>query len=393
MSGRSRGRARTSTVPQPTPIAAPAETTGAKVTTTQRAPIPPAEQTGRGRGITPEQERIQSGQISPVSRSSGESPLQQHSPPRTSTTSGRASIRGAFAQAGTSTVIGQIERMSLREGEPEVKPEMKIEQVYRTRPVERTNTVGTGGQPVKLLCNYFKIINSPDWVLYQYHVDFSPPIDSRRMRIGLMRPHDHLFPLNKAFDGSTLYSLTKLHAELTEVASKRETDGEIISIKIKRIAEIVPESPNFVHLFNLVFRRCLKLYGMKEIDRNYYDLRNKITIERYNLEMINGFATSIALYEHHLLLNAEMIHKLLHKTSVYKIMMDIYGNSRNDTDFREICTNELVGRIVMTKYNDKTYRINDIDWKTKPSDKFEIFNGTTTFIDYYKKVKCFLLSL
>ncbi|RNA15024.1 piwi 1 [Brachionus plicatilis] len=385
MSGRSRGRARTSTVPQPTPIPAPGESTTPKVTTPQRAPIPPAEQTGRGRGIAPEQERMQSGQISPVSRSSGESPPQQHSPPRTSTTSGRASIRGAFAQAGASTAIGQLERMTLREGEPEAKREMRIEQVYRTRPQDRVNTVGTGGQPVKLMCNYFKIINSPDWVLYQYHVDFSPQIDSRKLRVGLLRNHDHLFPMNKAFDGSTLYSLTKLHNELTEVASKRESDGAIIAIKIKRIAEIVPESPNFVHLFNLVFRRCLKLYGMKEIDRNYYDLRNKITIERYNLEMINGFATSIALYEHHLLLNAEMIHKLLHKTSVFKVMMDLYERTRSDNEFRELCANELIGRIVMTKYNDKTYRINDIDWDTKPSDKFETLYGTTTFIDYYKK--------
>ena len=70
-----------------------------------------------------------------------------------------------------------------------------------------------------------------------------------------MKNHDHLFPLNKAFDGSTLYTLTRLPEEITELASTRESDNTIIVIKIKRVGEIVPTSPQFVHLFNLVFRR------------------------------------------------------------------------------------------------------------------------------------------
>lgn len=387
--GRSRGRARTSTQPQPTPVAAPGEVAPSPTlrptppSAAPRTAIAPSDQTGRGRGTAPEQ--IAPGQISPVSRSSGESPPQQHSPPRASATSGRAALRGAYNQPGTAAVIGQLERMALQEGETAAPRENKIEQVYRTRPPERVDTVGKAGDPVRLYCNYFKIINKPDWVLYHYHVDYAPQIESRGMRIGLMKNHDALFPANKAFDGSTLYSLTRLHDEVTQVASRRETDGEIITITLKRVAEIAPKSPSFVHLFNLVFRRCLKLYGMKEIDRNYYDMTTKINIERYHLEMINGFSTSIALYEEHLLLNAEIIHKLLHKTTVYEVMMNMYNQSRNDNDFRAQCSAEILGRIVMTKYNDKTYRINDIAWEANPTNRFEqMRGGETSFVDYYQ---------
>lgn len=138
---------------------------------------------------------------------------------------------------------------------------------------------GTSGQKIRFLTNYFKVIDKPDWVLYQYHVDYAPVIDSKGnyfcerknvqssdyiyslyiwisgLRIGLLKNHDSLFPKNKAFDGSTLYSLDKLHDELTEVASTRQSDGQIIQIKIKRVGEIVPQSPQFIHLFNLVFRK------------------------------------------------------------------------------------------------------------------------------------------
>ena len=34
-------------------------------------------------------------------------------------------------------------------------------------------------------------------------------------------------------------------------------------------------------------------------------------------------------------------------------------------------TNELVGTIVMTHYNRKTYRIYDVDWKSNPKCTFE----------------------
>ena len=87
---------------------------------------------------------------------------------------------------------------------------------------------------------------------------------------------------------------------------------------------------------------------MKEIDRNYFDMRTKTAIPKYNLDIINGFCTSVATYESKLLMCAELTHKLLHKTTVYQRMNEIYSQVRSDLEFREKCVQELVGRIVMT---------------------------------------------
>ena len=62
--------------------------------------------------------------------------------------------------------------------------------------------------------NFFEIINRPDWALYQYHVDFDPTIESRVLRCGLLKQHDALFRNVKAFDGMTLFSMTKLEREV-----------------------------------------------------------------------------------------------------------------------------------------------------------------------------------
>lgn len=285
-----------------------------------------------------------------------------------------------------------MERLQLQDPGETAKPaateekrEIRIESVLYTRPEPLSGEkTGNSGTPVKILCNYFEVINRPDWVLHQYHVDFAPVIDSKSLRIRLMKVHDSLFPLNKAFDGSTLYTLTRLHDEVTELASTRESDNTIITIKIKRVGEIVPTSPQFVHLFNLVFRRCLKLYGMQEIDRSYFDMVNKIQIPAYNLELINGLSTSIALYENKLLLCAELTHKLLHKRTIHDMMKDIYNRARSDSEFKEQCTLEIVGRIVMTTYNNKTYKIDDINWASTPKDTFSTRKGDVTFVEYYK---------
>jgi len=42
--------------------------------------------------------------------------------------------------------------------------------------------------------------------------------------------------------------------------------------------------------------------------------------------------------------------------------------------------------IVLTDYNNKTYRIDDVDFESSPMTKFSIRDGEFSVIEYYKKV-------
>jgi aubergine-like protein len=70
--------------------------------------------------------------------------------------------------------------------------------------------VRTEPEHIQVYTNYFELISNPNWTLYQYHVDFEPAVESKRLRMGLIKEHETLFANNKAFDGTTLFSLTKL---------------------------------------------------------------------------------------------------------------------------------------------------------------------------------------
>lgn len=48
---------------------------------------------------------------------------------------------------------------------------------------------------------------------------------------------------------------------------------------------------------------------------------------------------------------------------------------------------ELVGKVVITKYNQKTYRIDDVDFTKNPRDKFLLKkeDREITFMEYFKE--------
>ena len=48
-------------------------------------------------------------------------------------------------------------------------------------------------------------------------------------------------------------------------------------------------------------------------------------------------------------------------------------------------TKALLGAVILTRYNNKCYRIDDIDWAMNPSSKFADHSGQEkSFVEYYK---------
>ena len=86
---------------------------------------------------------------------------------------------------------------------------------------------------------------------------------------------------------------------------------------------------------------------MTPIQNNYYDMKHPMKIQKYNLEIVNGFATAIAVLEQKLLLCAEVSHRVISTATVYDKMGDFYN--KNPRSFRELCQEHLIGQIIMTK--------------------------------------------
>ncbi|KAJ8379922.1 hypothetical protein SKAU_G00007000 [Synaphobranchus kaupii] len=241
---------------------------------------------------------------------------------------------------------------------------------------------GISGSPIELKANFFRILSRPQWVLYQYHVDFNPPMESRRLRSALLFQHDETLGTARTFDGAILFLPRRLHS--TETVLHSETrHGEKVQITVTLTNELPPTSPVCLQFYNIIFRRVLRMLNMQQIGRHYYNPSDPLNIPQHRLTIWPGFTTTILQYETSIMLCTDVSHKVLRSETVLSVMSRLRKDCGPE-HFPEACTKELVGLIVLTKYNNKTYRIDDIAWDHTPNNTFKRGDTEISFRNYYK---------
>ena len=127
----------------------------------------------------------------------------------------------------------------------------------RTRPDHLTDKRGSAGQPIPLRSNFVILRNRPNCALYQYSVSYSPPIESRGLRGGLLNEHTSLIGNVRAFDGMILFLPRRLPDDVTEVVSIMRHDQTQVRVTITLTNEVAASSPVSLQIFNVIFRKCV----------------------------------------------------------------------------------------------------------------------------------------
>lgn len=94
------------------------------------------------------------------------------------------------------------------------------------------------------------------------------------------------------------------------------------------------------------------------------------------MELWPGYVTSIRQHEYDVLLCAEISYKVLRTETVY----DLFRNVRGAGDL----TNAVVGSIVITDYNNTTYRVDRVESGMTPMSTFLKKGEPITYMDYYR---------
>ncbi|XP_023146720.1 piwi-like protein 1 [Amphiprion ocellaris] len=241
---------------------------------------------------------------------------------------------------------------------------------------------GTTGTPIQLTANCFRILSRPQWVLYQYHVDFKPQMESRRLRSALLFQHETTIGSARTYDGAVLFLPHRLHNKETVLHSMTR-NGENVQITVTLTNELPPTSPVCIQFYNIMFRRILRILNMQQIGRNYYNPSDPLNIPQHKLTIWPGFATTILQYESAIMMCIDVSHRVLRSETVLDFMASLRQQCGNQR-FTEICAKELIGLIILTKYNNKTYRIDDIAWNHTPNNTFKRGETDISFKNYFK---------
>ena len=92
--------------------------------------------------------------------------------------------------------------------------------------------------------------------------------------------------------------------------------------------------------------------------------------------------TTVVDREGGLLLNCDISHRVLRSSTVLHLLSDVYneynvrkGTSGTKRDFHTSVRKQVVGETVLTRYNNKFYKVDDMDFESSPMSTFVDAHG------------------
>lgn len=268
----------------------------------------------------------------------------------------------------------------------------RIEEVYCVAPtVEETgsdNDVetcvfrGEKGTLARVAVNYIRLKTDPEKGVFEYEVKFKPEVITSSLRYKLVNQMREVIGQAKTFDGVTLYLPIKLKQKQT-VGQCEDRDGTKYEVTV--IFKKQKKLRDCIHLYNVLFDRVMKTLKYLRYNRKQFDPSKPMLIPQHKLEIWPGYVTAVDEYESGLMLCLDVSFRVLNTRTVLDVLNETY-NSNKDR-YKSEFEKAVLGQTILTRYNNKTYRIDEVLWDLNPQSTFEsVKGGEMRYTDYYKNV-------
>lgn len=240
---------------------------------------------------------------------------------------------------------------------------------------------GTEGTKFTGLTNWIYICREGDKAIFQYEVKFQPPVDDLRLRFRLLSTFKEQLGFAKTFDGSILWLPVRLPKEIVVFETTNPHSNEPVTLKV--VYKNSKKMDECVQFYNVLFNRVMRKLNMSKIGNNYYAPGGSVLVPQHKLEIWPGFITSVSYREGGLMLCVEVSHRVLRTSTCLNVMAELCQKHRGN--FKDAITSALIGCIVLTRYNNRTYCIDDVLFDQNPSSTFMNHEGREVkYVDYYQ---------
>jgi len=268
---------------------------------------------------------------------------------------------------------------------------------------------------LEVVCNSFPVTLSEDFSceVIKYDVIFDPPImeDARQREELLEKFADQIRGGigDHALDNARVYAWRPLGADENYVwspAEKLEVIYETAPIK-KIILQAGQRKPlmemdlQYQQQVTSVFLRELaRQVGWVRMGRNHYDLENVSRRVQWDgrdqgeLNMMDGYRMSLEYactvgqgeLINTICLTIDACSRVIDPNTVQSLIDRIHQTSRTPKRFKQELEWELKNRAVVTKYNNKIFKISHVEYELNPHDKMmtDPDDRETTVGDYYR---------
>ncbi|XP_056639087.1 protein argonaute-3 [Diorhabda sublineata] len=246
---------------------------------------------------------------------------------------------------------------------------------------------GDSGRTVNLSVNYIKLHLQEDRGVFEYEVKFDPELDATNKRIRATNIVMKELNLPKVYDGGSILYLPQKITNTFKTFSINipGADGDqAVEVKIIYKKQKSLSERECIPLYNVLFKRIMYILLYTPMGRNYFNTHHRYLIPQHKLEVLPGYVISVNELEGGLMLCLDTQHKVMRTQNAYELLKEL--RAADPKNFKQLATSSLIGSCIFTKYNNKTYTVEDIAWDMSPQDTFPTRDGNSiSFIDYYKK--------
>jgi len=219
-------------------------------------------------------------------------------------------------------------------------------------------------------------------------VTFSPPCDSQDERHRLVNQHRDKIGTPKIFDGYNLYLPKPLNETgKMEFTSKNSHDFSDVKVKIELRKKHDVGSRQLLTLYNIILQKVMRALKFIQHNRKWFDPTKAKKIAAYNLDVWPGMVTAVDRFEGGLFMQLDGASRVLRTDTARDLLMQIQKKIKSSGgSIKQEAEKQLLGESILTRYNNRSYIIDDINFEMSPKSTFTNEKGVQmTFIDYYKK--------
>ncbi|XP_066151998.1 piwi-like protein Ago3 [Euwallacea fornicatus] len=261
-----------------------------------------------------------------------------------------------------------------------------VSQMTISEPQEPTLYQGTSGKQINISLNYLRLDLEKGRGVFEYEVKFNPEIDAKNHRVKLVNQVIRgQLETAKMFDGGNILYLPVKITDTQKIftAELPGSNEEVILTVVYKKQKSLGDR-DCLHLYNILFKRIMHVLLYTQMGRNYFNPEHRHLIPQHKLEVFPGFAVTVDEREGGLMLTLDTQHRVLRTQNAYELLYEL-KTTTNPKMFKETVQKNFLGSCVFTRYNNKTYIIDDVLWDMTPMDTFPTRDGRNiTFVDYYK---------
>jgi len=137
----------------------------------------------------------------------------------------------------------------------------------------------------------------------------------------------------------------------------------------------------------IFFNSMMRSLRFETIGPKSFNSARAQSLAAHNIKVWPGFDARMIMKERGALLNVDVAFKVVRTDSVLNYMSELRekaSRGRGGGDWQEAVQQGLTGATVVTRYNQKTYRVERVEFSMSPETTFDKQGTQTSYKEYYK---------